>query len=152
MSKLASLVPFGGSIKRAYVNTGYRLRHVKHHVVIGPNVELSEVVFGAYVNISHHAQISGSSLGKRTSVGRYTKIRVADIGSYCSISWDVTIGAASLSDGRPGSHAFWYRKQFGIVEDDVALEAEKIVIGNLDRMCRDRLARCNYRRWCSGRC
>lgn len=25
---------------------------------------------------------------------------------------------------------FWYRKQFGIVEDDVALEAEKIVIGN----------------------
>lgn len=130
MSSLASLVPLGGSIKRACVNTGYRLRHVKQHAVIGPNVELSEVVLGAYVNVSHHVQISGSSLGRRTSVGRYTKIRNADIGSYCSISWDVTIGATSHPMDHPATHAFWYRKQFGIVEENAVLDEEKVLIGN----------------------
>ena len=49
--------------------------------------------FDEYVFISHHVEISDSHIGNHTSLGRYDKIRESDIGKYCSLSWDVTIGA-----------------------------------------------------------
>lgn len=43
-------------------------------------------------NFAHHVKILGTSVGFRTSIGHYSKAHYADIGAYCSISWDVTIG------------------------------------------------------------
>lgn len=83
-----------------------------------------------YCNFAHHCEIIGSKIGKRTSIGRYTKIRDANIGAYCSISWDVTIGAVSHPMENVTSHAFTYRKQFGICENDIFLQKEITSIGN----------------------
>lgn len=83
-----------------------------------------------YVNIAHHAQIAQTRIGTRSSVGRYAKIRNSEIGKYCSISWDVTIGAVSHPMERASSHAFTYRKQFGIVSEDGTIEQKRTVIGN----------------------
>ena len=87
-------------------------------------------VLEEYVNITHHAEIVNSVIGKRTSIGRYSKIRDSRIGSYCSISWDVTIGAVSHPLEYVSSHAFLYRKQFGIVDEDKIFEAKGTIIGN----------------------
>ena len=75
---------------------------------IAHGVSLSNTKLNDFANIAHHAELSDAVIGKRTSVGRYTKVRNADIGSYCSISWNVTIGAVGHPMDHPSTHAFSY--------------------------------------------
>lgn len=103
----------------------------KTNIVVSSHVEISDdSVLEDYVGIAHHAQILNSYIGKRTSVGRYAKIRDTNIGAYCSISWDVTIGAVTHPLDRLSTHAFTYRKQFGIVEQDTVIKQLQTNIGN----------------------
>ena len=99
-------------------------------VRIAHGVSLSNTKLNDFANIAHHAELSGAVIGKRTSVGRYTKVRNADIGSYCSISWNVTIGAVGHSMDHPSTHAFSYRSQFGIVDANRDLGHARVKIGN----------------------
>ena len=98
--------------------------------MIASKASVRNVKFEEYVNVAHHAEISNATIGKRTSVGRYTKIQFAQIGRYCSISWDVTIGALDHPLNAVSMHAFSYRKQFGLCKDDIMLEHEIVSIGN----------------------
>ncbi len=99
-------------------------------VSIAENVELLKSELGDYVNLAHHSQVSNSKIGVRTSVGRYSKVQFADIGKYCSISWDVTIGALEHPLHAVSTHAFSYRKQFGISDTDIQIEHKRVLIGN----------------------
>ena len=99
-------------------------------VSIGRSTDLNFADLGDFANVAHHAEISNSTIGKRTSIGRFTKIRDANIGSYCSISWNVTIGAVSHPMTHLSSHAFWYRSQFGIVDSDRSMPSNPVFIGN----------------------
>lgn len=118
------------SVSIALANNKLRAENADKHVSLASHVEINRVTFGRYVRIAHHAQISNSTLGDRTSVGRYTKITNSEIGKYCSISWDVTIGATQHPLSNPSTHAFWYRSQFGIVNQDARLDPSIVCIGN----------------------
>lgn len=86
-----------------------------------------------YVNITAGAQITrGTEIRARTSIGRDTKIQNAVIGKYCSVSWNVTIGAPSHPLDNITMHAFPYQKRFGLVEDDTVMKRENslVTIGN----------------------
>lgn len=100
------------------------------HISIADHVEYGSGKLGEYCNIAHHASVFNSNIGKRTSIGRYSKLRDCTIGSYCSISWDVTIGAVSHPMDRVTSHAFSYRKQFGLAQKDIYLKEERTTIGH----------------------
>lgn len=106
------------------------LQYRKRGIRIQRFVDYENVVFGNYVNIAHHAQISNSEIGLRTSIGRYSKIQFANIGKYCSISWDVTIGALAHPIHAISTNAFPYRKQFGISSLDRKIEHQYVQIGN----------------------
>ena len=93
-------------------------------------IVLDHVEYDEFCNFAHHCEIKNSKIGKRSSIGRYTKIENCVLGSYCSISWNVTIGAPSHPIDRISSHAFTYRKQFGIVSEDSIFESGKTIIGN----------------------
>lgn len=105
-------------------------KYKKKGIRIAEYVELSAVELDEYVNFAHHAQASNAKIGKRTSVGRYSKIQYSNIGKYCSISWDVTIGALGHPLSSVSTHAFSYRKQFGLCDKDQYLEHETVNIGN----------------------
>lgn len=126
----AFLDPIRQKYGEAITSTKYRLRYRHKHVSIAANVSLNNVDFGAHSNVAHHAQIANSKIGKRTSIGRYTKIRNAEIGSYCSISWDITIGATSHPMDHLSSHSFWYRKKFGLCDQDFQFDSNTTFIGN----------------------
>lgn len=83
-----------------------------------------------YVNLAHHSQVSKSSIGSRTSIGRYSKVQFAQIGRFCSVSWDVTIGALEHPLNAVSTHAFSYRKQFGLCKEDEQIMHRTVVIGN----------------------
>ena len=101
-----------------------------YHCSIAPNCDLQFSEFGKWVNIAHDAQALNAVVGDRTSVGRYSKLRDCKIGKFCSISWDVTIGAVSHPMNRISTHAFTYRKQFGISDSDIALAQKETLIEN----------------------
>ena len=102
----------------------------KRGICICNNVELGDNDLGDHVNIAHHAQVTSSTVGLRTSIGRYTKVRFANIGKYCSISWDCTIGATAHPLHSLSSHAFTYRSQFGLVDKNSEITHEYVNIGN----------------------
>lgn len=111
-------------------NRLYKNKLKRRGIAIARHVDLSNAELGDYVNIAHHAQVSNSDIGTRTSIGRYSKVQFASIGKYCSISWDVTIGALEHPLHALSTHAFPYRKQFGLCDKDIQLEHRKVSIGN----------------------
>lgn len=104
--------------------------HYTDKLFVDKDVSLNNIVFGRYCNVAHHAELSNANIGDRTSVGRYTKVESANIGRFCSISWNVTIGATSHPLTHISTHAFSYRKLFGLVKQDDNFEKDRVKIGN----------------------
>lgn len=80
----------------------------KKGVFLNWKADVRKVSLDKGVIISHSSSLTESSVGKYSSIGRYTKIINSRIGSFCSISWDVTIGATSHPTTRLTTHAFPY--------------------------------------------
>lgn len=100
---------------KVFLKRMLRIWNFDSTAMIAKNVDIKNSKLGRYTNLAHDASIVNSSIGSRTSVGRYTFVRYAEVGKFCAISWRCTIGA----DGHPidrisGSGAF-YRPTFGIV-------------------------------------
>lgn len=117
-------------IKKRLNSRQIRKEYEGRGISVASFVSLKNVELDDYTNFAHHCEISNSKIGKRTSVGRYTKVQFADIGKYCSISWDVTIGALSHPLNAISTHAFSYRKQFGLCPKDYYLTHMTTHIGN----------------------
>lgn len=58
--------------------------------------------------VAHDVSIVDSNLGRFSGVGRYSKLNAADVGPFCSIAWDVTVGAIAHPTDWPSTHAFAY--------------------------------------------
>jgi acetyltransferase-like isoleucine patch superfamily enzyme len=114
-----------------YLRAGIRKRaDLGEHITIADYVDIVDSRLERFANVAHHAQITGCVVGARTSVGRYSKLRDADIGKFCSISWDVTIGATTHPFEHLSSHSFSYMKKFGLVSEDKKFPQLKTYIGN----------------------
>ena len=79
--------------------------------------------------VAHDASLLNSNLGRWSEIGRYSKLNNADVGSFCSISWDVTVGATSHPIDWASTHAFAYHPSEGIV-DDLAFESPRTSLGH----------------------
>ena len=75
-----------------------------------------------------------ASLGRHTYTGQNTVIMDTKIGNFCSIAWNITIGAAEHDFNRITTHAFLYNQYDHIrpEEKDEAYDRfeKEIVIGN----------------------
>lgn len=103
---------------------------IKNHINIQKNTDIVNTNIEKYCHFSHDCSVRNSNIGLRSSIGRYSIINNADIGKYCSISWFVTIGAISHPLDRLSTHAFTYRKQFGIADNDLTFDKSRVIIGN----------------------
>jgi len=99
-------------------------------VKIANDVDLQNVKLANYVNFAHHSQANHCRIGERTSVGRYSKLAYANIGKYCSISWDVTIGAISHPTHAISTHAFSFQRRFGLCDKEQKMPHEYVEIEN----------------------
>lgn len=81
--------------------------------------EVRKSHLGRNINVSRYCFVSGSKIDDYTSVGRNTTIINSEIGKFCSISWNVTIGATSHDYKRLTTHAFPYISYYGFVEKDM---------------------------------
>lgn len=119
------LFPVANCCRRNFVK-----EKAESNVEIHYLASLNEVSFRGSALIAHHAQLQNVQVGDRTSIGRYTKVRDCEIGKYCSISWDTTLGAVAHPMETITSCALTYRKFYGFVDADLAHPQLATVIGN----------------------
>ena len=117
-----------GPVKR-WKNRNYCLKPGQK-VVMQYGTEIVNSSFDEYGFIAHHAQLNDVRMGNYTSVGRYTKIRTTDIGKYCSISWDVTIGAVEHPLTKLSTAALTYKAEYNLISEDKEYVQKRTVIGN----------------------
>lgn len=79
--------------------------------------------------VHHHASLLDSTVGRFSLVGRYSKVAFTDVGAFCSISWDVSLGASRHCLDTATTHNFttWPTYGFAAALDDS--ERERLVIG-----------------------
>jgi acetyltransferase-like isoleucine patch superfamily enzyme len=68
-------------------------------------------------------------VGRFTSLGRGAKCHYADLGPFCSVAWDVTIGATSHPLDRASTHAFAYRRAVGAIAEDAPIDRPRARLG-----------------------
>lgn len=90
------------------------------------------VNYGHLCNVARGADILNSSIGDRTSIGRYTTVRNCNIGKYCAISWNCSLGAKNHPYTHVSGSAAFYLQRFGLAENNVDSINETFVteIGN----------------------
>lgn len=76
------------------------------------------------------ASITRSSIGAFSMVGRNSNILDASIGRYCSISWNVTVGAGQHPIDHLTSHAFPFDPSYRFVRNGSAKEQPRVSIGS----------------------
>ncbi len=99
---------------RYFNNTLIKKNKLDRSVKIGPNVEIINCTAYENVSFAHHSSIRHSTIGRFSSIGRYAKITHTDMGSFCAISWDLTINAIQHPVTHLTIHAFPYVPQYGL--------------------------------------
>ncbi len=86
-------------------------------VSIGDNSRIEDSIFLDSVNLQRNAMIYGCSLGRYTYTGRNFVAWHSKIGSFCSISWNVSLGGGEHDYHRVTSSAFLYSDIFDLRGD-----------------------------------
>lgn len=102
-------------------------------VNIGDFTRAENSDFKDNVNIQRNSLIYSSSFGRRSYSGKNLTMWYADVGAFCSVSWNVGIGGANHDYSRVTTHAFLYSPYMGLMGDnDCGYDRfdEPCVIGN----------------------
>lgn len=78
------------------------------HNIIGSFSRVDSSVLAERVRIERNNQIYRSEVGRSTYTGMNTVVMCANVGAFCSISWNVTIGGANHDYNRITQHSFLY--------------------------------------------
>ena len=73
--------------------------------------------FAENVLIAQANLIDSSAFGRYSYTGRNTIVLHANIGAFCSISWNVSIGGANHDYTRVAQHSFVYNPVFGLIPE-----------------------------------
>jgi hypothetical protein len=115
--------------KRYFINKYLKKNKLDPSVKIGANVEMIQCTFAENAAVAHHASIRFSNIGRFTSIGRYAKITHSDIGSFCAVSWDLTINAVQHPLNHLTVHAFPYIPEYGLT-DARKDSVKRVKVGN----------------------
>ena len=91
---------------------------IAEHVNIGDFTRAENSEFGEYVSLQRNNLIYNSQVGRRTYTGKNTTMWHVEIGSFCSISWNVGIGGANHDYTRLTTHAFLYSPYMGLMNEN----------------------------------
>lgn len=98
---------------------------------IGDFTRAEDSAFGEHVQIQRNGLIYSSSFGRRTYTGKNFTCWHARIGSFCSISWNVSMGGGNHDYRKVTTHAFLYIPSMGLC-DEAGYDrfSEPCIIGN----------------------
>ena len=108
-----------------------RSSFIGDNTVLGDDSFITDSILGVYCSIERRGMVFNSKLGDYSYTGYNTITKYADIGKYCSISWNVSIGGANHNYCRISTHPFSFEKKFGFTnEGRYTSFSDPLVIGN----------------------
>jgi len=102
-----------------YRNVSVSGTEADENVTIGDFSKVTDSKLSCAVRIDRNNGVYSSSIGRYSYTGKNTIILHADIGAFCSISWNVTIGGANHDYTRICQHSMLYDGQSGIRPDGI---------------------------------
>ncbi|PCF96491.1 CatB-related O-acetyltransferase [Vreelandella nigrificans] len=80
---------------------------IKENTIIGDDSIIYRSIVNENCEINRHNRIDNSSIGRFTYTGHNTTIKKSNIGSFASISWNVSIGGANHPDDFVTTSPLW---------------------------------------------
>ena len=122
---------FGKNVKR-YRDTVIRSSVIADNVIVGDDAFITDSRIGLNCTIERRGMIMMSRIGDYSNTGYNTVIKYADIGKFCSVSWNVSIGGAEHDYKSLTTHAFPFKSKYNISDDDRPYDSmsTELVIGN----------------------
>ena len=100
---------------------------------VGDYSRVVESKVGNNVAIQRHSWLFNTVIGDYSYTGKNFTSWFCEIGRFCSISWNVSIGGANHDYTRTTTHAFLYSESFGLLDNrDFAYNRfdNKCIVGN----------------------
>lgn len=110
-----------GEDSKIWKNTFVKNCRIGSRVNIGDFTRTEDSAFADNVSIQRNALIYSSSFGKYSYTGKNFTAWHADIGAFCSISWNVGIGGANHDYTRVTTHSFLYSPYMGLTGENEIL-------------------------------
>lgn len=108
----------GAATAKIYRNTQVENTVLGHYATIGDFSRVADSVLDEHTALQRNNMVYSSRIGRYSYTGRNTTIWHADIGAFCSISWNVSIGGANHDYDRLTTHSFLYSRDFGLMPED----------------------------------
>ena len=99
-------------------------------VIVGEDTFLTDSIIGDRVQLNRRNIIDNAKIGMFSYTGPNTVIKKADVGKFCSISWNASITGNIHNYSLTSAHPFTHLSSFGLVDSNKPLESEQIYIGN----------------------
>ena len=103
---------------KIYKNTYVARSILRDDCIIGDFTRAEDCMFDDGVKIQRQCLLYGSKLGRYSYTGKNCNIWHSEVGSFCSISWNVSIGGANHDYSKVTSHSFLYAKEFGFLDSE----------------------------------
>ena len=95
-----------------------RNARIGENSIIRDGSRIENCEFGIHVDLQRYAMIYHTTIDDYTYTGRNFVSWYAQIGKFCSISWNVSIGGANHDYSKITQHAFLYAHQFGFLDKE----------------------------------
>ena len=102
---------------------------IKSGVFIDPYVDIQGSRLGKNVGLVSYSQVVNSVIGDYSYVGKNSMVTEAELGKFCSISWNVTIGATNHPYRIVTTHSFPYDPGHRFVDEN-GLVVKRVHIGH----------------------
>ena len=109
---------FGDSDAKIYQNCDVRQSHIGANSTVGDFSRLGNCRLSDHVAIQRNAMMYHVQMGRYSYTGKNFTAWHCSIGSFCSISWNVSIGGANHDYSRITTHSFLYSKDFGMLPNE----------------------------------
>lgn len=107
----------GAPTAKIYKSTRVEDTVLGEYVTVGDFSRLGGCRLDEHVALQRNNMLYGVTMGRYSYTGRNTTAWHADIGSFCSISWNVSIGGADHDYSRLTTHTFLYSDMFGLLPE-----------------------------------
>lgn len=115
---------------KVYDGAKVKNSNLGQQVVVGEDCFVEQSELHDHVQLNRRNFIAHSILGSCTYTGVNTVIKHAEIGKYCSISWNVSITGNTHDYKTLSPHPLSHFSSFGFVEENTPLTYKTVKIGN----------------------
>lgn len=105
-----------GKNLKSYRNVIINNSIIGDNVTLADDVYLSESTLGNHCRIERRGMVFNSELGDYSYTGYNTIVKYANIGKFCSVSWNVSIGGANHDYGKASTHPFYFKNKYCFTE------------------------------------